>query len=134
MADFTSTYIGELRLESTHLQSGTKIVTDAPVDNNGKGSSFSPTDLLATSLANCMMTIMGIKAEQMGLDIDNSRMEIIKQMAASPRRVKEVKIDIYMPANGYTEKDKKVLEASAFTCPVSKSLHPDIFQNITFHW
>lgn len=134
MANFVSTYLGELLIASTHLQSGTKIVTDAPVDNNGKGSAFSPTDLLATSLANCMMTIMGVKAEQLQIDITGAKMEIVKTMAASPRRVQEIKVDIYMPTGDYTDKDKKLLEAAAFTCPVSKSLHPDICQNIIFHW
>ncbi|MBS9767974.1 MAG: OsmC family protein [Flavobacteriaceae bacterium] len=133
MGKFKSIYKGNLRVESTHLQSGTILETDAPTDNNGKGERFSPTDLVATALANCMLTIMGIKAEQMGLDISGTTVEIDKKMAASPRRIAEIIVDFYM--NGEcSEKEQKILETAAKTCPVGQSLHPDTKEIITFHW
>ncbi len=134
MAKFTSVYQGNLRVESTHLQSNSVIETDAPTDNNGKGERFSPTDLVATALGNCMLTIMGIKAEQMGVDIKGTAVEIDKIMGVNPRRIVEVHIAFKMPDNQYSDKEKKILEQAAFTCPVAKSLHPNIDQKITFSW
>lgn len=134
MGKFKSIYLGELRIESEHIQSGTKIKTDAPTDNHGKGESFSPTDLVATALANCMMTIMGIKAEQMGVKLEGTQAEIDKIMASSPRRIQEVKIDFYMPKNDFSEKDKKILEGVAKSCPVAQTLAPEVVQSISFHW
>ncbi len=134
MGKFKSVYKGNLRIESTHLQSGTKIETDAPTDNNGKGERFSPTDLVATALGNCMLTIMGIKTNQMGISLDSTEIEVEKIMAASPRRIAEIKVDFFLPKGDFSDKDKKILEAAARTCPVSQSLHPETKQTITFHW
>lgn len=134
MGKFTSEYLGKLRVESTHLQSGTKIQTDAPTDNNGKGEAFSPTDLVATGLGNCMLTIMGMKAEQMQLNIEGTKVEIEKIMAAAPRRIQEIRVDFYMPKQSYKDKEKKILEAAALSCPVAQSLNPETIQLITFHW
>jgi uncharacterized OsmC-like protein len=128
------TYKGNLRTEATHNRSGQTIITDAPLDNNGKGEAFSPTDLLATSLGNCMLTIMGIVAGRNGLDIDNTTIDVTKIMAENPRRVAEIVIEFNMPKNTYSEKDKTLLENAAKTCPVAKSLHPDIKQTIIFNY
>lgn len=126
-------YQGGLRSEATHLQSGTKIVTDAPTDNHGKGESFSPTDLVAAALGSCMLTIMDIAAQRLEIDLKGTRLEITKIMAADPRRIAEIKIDFYLPGD-YSDKCKTILERAADTCPVAKSLHPDLVQNITFHY
>lgn len=134
MGKFKSTYTGNLRVESTHLQSGSIIETDAPTDNNGKGERFSPTDLVATGLGNCMLTIMGMKAEQMELNIDGTEVEIEKIMAATPRRIKEIRVDFRMPKKEYDNKQKKILEGAALSCPVAQSLNPAIEQVVTFHW
>lgn len=130
----TITYTGELRTVATHLESGTEILTDAPKDNHGKGEAFSPTDLVATALGSCMVSIMGIKARQMEISIDGTKVEVTKVMYAEPRRIGEIIVTIYMPANGYTDKDKKILEHAAMTCPVFLSLHPDIKKDVSFHW
>src|ERR1700748_1538669 len=116
MATIETTYLGGLRTEATHLQSGTKIITDAPVDNHGKGEAFSPTDLLAESLAGCILTTMGIAASAHGNDIDNTQCEVPKIMAANPRRVAEVVVNLKFPKT-YADKDKKILEQAAVTCP-----------------
>jgi uncharacterized OsmC-like protein len=128
------TYKGELRTEATHLRSGQTIITDAPPDNNGKGEAFSPTDLLATSLGNCMLTIMGIAARNHQMNIDGATADITKIMAAEPRRVGEIIVEITMPPNNFTEKDKRLLERSAHTCPVAKSLSAELKQTIIFNW
>ncbi|WP_315042640.1 OsmC family protein [Faucicola mancuniensis] len=123
------TYEGNLRTTAIHLQSNNQIITDAPVDNHGRGEAFSPTDLLATSLACCMMTVMGIKAESMGLDLAGSTADVTKVMITDPRRVGE--IDVVMTVKGVSDdKDKTILTNTAMTCPVAKSLHPDIVQNV----
>jgi uncharacterized OsmC-like protein len=126
-------YQGGLRTESTHLQSGKVILTDAPVDNNGKGEAFSPTDLLATSLGCCMLTIMGIVAGRHGLNMDGASADITKIMVADPRRVGEVIVEISLPGN-YSEKDRKLLEHAAHTCPVAKSLSTELKQTVIFHY
>lgn len=126
-------YKGELRSEATHLQSGNKVITDAPTDNNGKGESFSPTDMVAAALGSCMITIMDMTAARFGIDLTGTRLEITKIMAAEPRRIAEIKIDFYLPGD-YSDKHKTILERSAGTCPVAKSLHPDLIQNITYHY
>ncbi len=133
MATVETVYLGQLRAEATHLQSGTKIVTDAPVDNHGKGESFSPTDMVATALGSCMLTIMGIAAESRGIDIAGTKLSITKIMAADPRRIGEIKIEFHFPAE-YDDKFKRILENAAETCPVAKSLHPDLKQTITFNY
>lgn len=127
-------YKGNLRTEAIHLKSGEKIITDAPIDNNGKGEAFSPTDLTATSLGNCMVTIMGIAAQNHNLNIDGTALEVTKIMSADPRRISGINIKVIMPEIGYTIKAKKILETAGRTCPVAMSLHPDLIQNIEFIW
>lgn len=128
-------YNGDLRTLATHTRSGSTIETDAPPDNNGKGERFSPTDLVATALASCMVTVMGIKARDMGVNIDGTECEIEKIMAASPRRISEIKVSIQFPKdNSYTVKEKQILENTANTCPVIQSLHPDCKKKVSFHW
>ncbi len=133
MATIHTTYLGGLRTEATHLQSGTKIITDAPTDNKGKGEAFSPTDLLAESLASCILTTMGIAADVHGIQMDNTEAEVTKVMAANPRRVAEVIVNIKFPVT-YTDKEKKILEHAALNCPVHVSLHPDVVKTIDFGW
>lgn len=130
----TVTYLGELRTEATHLYSGTKILTDAPLDNQGKAEAFSPTDLCATSLASCAMTLMGISARNHELDITGAKAEVTKVMAADPRRISRVLIKFVMPQNGFTEIQKQILEKAALTCPVSFSLAEGIEQVMEFEW
>jgi putative redox protein len=125
-------YSAGLRTEAVHLKSGNKIITDAPTDNHGKGEAFSPTDLLATSLATCMLTVMGIACDARSISMDGTVAEVTKIMAANPRRVAEIKITITFPSMGYTDEQKKMLEHTGRTCPVAQSLHPNLIQNITF--
>lgn len=127
-------YKGKLRTEATHLLSGQSIITDAPLDNNGKGEAFSPTDLLATSLGNCMLTIMGIVAERNQIIMEGASVNITKVMAAEPRRVSEIIVEIDMSSSKFSEKEKKLLENAAKTCPVAKSLHPDLKQTVIFNY
>ena len=130
----TVTYLGELRTEATHLLSGTKIITDAPPDNHGRAEAFSPTDLCATSLASCLITIMGISARNHGLDITGTHATINKIMAADPRRIARIEINITMPQNNFGIVEKKLLEAAARACPVAFSLEKGIEQVIAFEW
>ena len=123
------TYQGDLRTTAIHLQSNNQIITDAPVDNHGKGEAFSPTDLLATSLASCMLTIIGIKAADIGIDVTGTTAEVIKVMAADPRRVSEVHIAITFNKQ-LDDKTQKIFYNTALTCPVAKSIHPDIIQKV----
>jgi uncharacterized OsmC-like protein len=134
MATVKTIYLGDLRTENEHLQSGNKIITDAPTDNQGKGEAFSPTDLLATALGNCIMTIMGIKARENGIDIKGTEIEITKIMASDPRRVAEVVVEFTFPKNNYSEEEKKLIESVAGISPVPLSLHPDLIQTIRFNW
>lgn len=128
-------YEGNLRTVATHLQSGITIETDAPVDNNGKGERFSPTDLVATALASCMCTLMGIAANTHHINIDGIVCEVEKIMAANPRRIAEIKVTVKMPnAPTYSDKEKTILERAAITCPVYMSLHPDCLKSVSFHW
>ena len=132
MTTATVEYQGNLRTQAIHLKSNNEIITDAPTDNHGKGEAFSPTDLLATSLASCMLTIIGIKADAMeDIDVVGTRADVTKVMAADPRRVSDIKVAIEFQQN-FDARTKKVLEAAALTCPVAKSLHPDIKQDVTF--
>jgi putative redox protein len=128
------TYLGDLRTENIHEKSKVKIITDAPPDNQGKGEAFSPTDLLATSLGNCMLTLMGIAARTHSINIDGTKVEVTKIMAANPRRVSEIHLTFQMPANTYTDREKAILENAAKTCPVAYSVHPDIKQVLTFNY
>lgn len=130
----TVVYSGELRTNCIHLQSGNEIITDAPKDNHGKGEAFSPTDLVATALASCMLTVMGIKANSMPLNIDGAKAEVTKIMQAEPRRIAEIIITIHMPERSYTDKEKIIMEHTAKTCPVLYSLHPDLIKTIQFVW
>ncbi len=134
MATSKITYIGNLRTQSVHLRSGKEILTDAPIDNQGLGEAFSPSDLLATSLGNCMITIIGIAAKTHGFDVDGTTLEITKTMAQEPRRVGQIDVVLNFPKNNYNEKEKAIIERSAHTCPVALSLHPDIKQVITFNY
>lgn len=134
MTTIKTMYLGQLRTENEHLQSGNKVITDAPCDNQGKGEYFSPTDLLATSLGSCIMTIMGIKARDNNIDIEGTELNVTKIMAAEPRRVSEVIVEFNFPAKGYTEAEKQLIESVAGTSPVPLSLHPDLKQTIKFNW
>lgn len=127
-------YLGDLRTQATHLLSGQQILTDAPLDNQGRGEAFSPTDLCATSLGSCMLTIMGISARGHGLDITGTTAEITKIMAADPRRIARIEVKIIMPKGDYSERHRQILETAARTCPVAFSLHPDLVQVIEFVW
>lgn len=134
--DTTATleYLGDLQLRATHTRSGQEFVTDAPVDNNGKGSAFSPTDLLASSLGLCMITIMGIAARNSGFNIDGTKARVTKIMASDPRRVGEVIVELDFPAINYTEREKQIIRQCAKICPVSQSLHPDLKQTVIFNF
>jgi uncharacterized OsmC-like protein len=127
-------YLGNLRTQATHLRSGEKIISDAPVDNKGKGEAFSPTDLTATSLGSCMLTTMAIAANTHDIPMTDATLEVLKVMANDPRRIVAIEIDIYLQAVPYTDKQKAILENSAITCPVARSLHPDLKQITRFHW
>jgi uncharacterized OsmC-like protein len=127
------TYLGNLRTSSRHLNSGSEIISDAPLDNNGKGEAFSPTDTVANGLATCMFTVMGIKARDMDVDFSNSEAEVTKIMATEPRRISEIHIVFNMNI-AVDDKTKTILERTAMTCPVHYSLHPDIVKKITFNW
>lgn len=128
-------YKGELRTEATHLQSSTVIETDAPTDNQGKAERFSPTDLVATALGSCMLTIMGIKARDMQINLGEVNIDIKKHMKSDPRRIGGVDVSFHFPANlQLDEKQKTILQNAALACPVAKSLHPDIEQNVVFNW
>jgi uncharacterized OsmC-like protein len=127
------TYLGDLRTSSVHLQSGSEIISDAPIDNSGKGEAFSPTDSVANALATCMMTIMGIKARDLNVDFKGSTAGVTKIMNAEPRRIGA--IEIVFDMQGVSEsKDKTILERAAMTCPVFLSLNTDIEKRITFNW
>ncbi|MDE3213520.1 MAG: OsmC family protein [Bacteroidota bacterium] len=126
-------YTGDLRCQSTHLQSGSSLQTDAPTDNRGKGEKFSPTDLLCVSLGTCILTTMGIKAMDLGVDMKGATASVTKHMASDPRRVAKVDISITLPMTG-TDRDRLVLEKTGDNCPVMKSIHPDIVTHITYIW
>jgi putative redox protein len=134
MATIETVYLGELRTEATHVRSDNKLITDAPVDNNGKGEAFSPSDLLATALGSCMLTIMGMAAREQEINMDGTTCSITKIMAADPRRVGETQITFNFPKANYSDKVKTVLQRAALTCPVAKSLHPDLLQNVSFNF
>lgn len=127
------TYLGNLRTENEHLKSGNKFITDAPTDNNGKGEAFSPTDTVATGLANCMITMMGIKARDMQVNMDGTTAMVTKTMAADPRRISKIEVILNFPS-GIDDKSRKILENTARTCPVHYSLHPDVERVIEFNW
>ena len=124
-------YRGDLRTECKHLQSGATFITDAPKDNQGKGEAFSPTDTVATALASCMLTIIGIKAGANDLDVVGASAEVTKTMAADPRRISKIKVAFSFP-HSYDDKSTKIIERAAKTCPVMYSIHPDIELDISF--
>ena len=126
-------YLGDLRTSAIHIASGKNFITDAPIDNQGKGEAFSPTDTVATALASCLLTIMGIKARDLNIDIKNTTAEVSKVMASNPRRISEIQITVNF-TRSYDQRIKKILEKAALACPVSNSLHPDLKQNILFNW
>jgi uncharacterized OsmC-like protein len=125
-------YQGELRTKARHIQSGSEIITDAPVDNKGKGEAFSPTDLIATALGSCMLTITGIAAREHKFSIDGTVAKITKIMSSDPRRVKEIIVEFDFPKNNYSQKQKLIIEKAARTCPVALSLHPDLIRTVKF--
>lgn len=134
MPYFEVIYEGNLRCSATHLASGSKITTDAPKDNHGKGEYFSPTDLLATSLASCMITVMGIEADKQKIDISGAKIEVQKTMGTLPRRVIEIAINMEIPDRNFTITQKEKLIEIGLNCPVAKSIHPDIKQNIKINF
>lgn len=128
-------YKGELRTEATHLYSQSVVETDAPLDNQGLAQRFSPTDLVATALGSCMMTIMGIKARDMQIDLTGTKIEILKHMKSEPRRIGAVDVTFTLPAGlQLDDKQRTILQKAALTCPVAKSLDPAIEQNVVFNW
>lgn len=127
------TYLGDLRTSSIHIASNAEIISDAPLDNHGKGEAFSPTDTLANALASCMFTVMGIKAGDMGVDFTGSTAEVTKIMQAEPRKIAKIIVVINMKADA-DEKTRTILERTAMTCPVFLSLNPDIEKDVTFNW
>ena len=127
-------YTGELRTKATHARSGNSIITDAPLDNQGKGEAFSPTDLVATALASCMITIMGIRARDHSIDIVDAKAQINKLMAADPRRIARVEIVITMPEKNYDESQKILLQDAARGCPVCRSLSKELEIDLQFVW
>lgn len=133
MATSIVRYLGELRTSCMHMQSGTEILTDAPTDNHGKGEAFSPTDLVATSLGSCMVSIMAIKSKDLDLELKGSTAEVTKIMQAEPRKIARIEVILNMSV-ATSDKNKTILERSAMTCPVFLSLHPDIEKVITFNW
>jgi len=133
MATSSITYVGDLRTVCIHLQSGTQILTDAPTDNHGKGEAFSPTDLVATALGSCMVSIMGIKSKDLNVDLKDSTVSITKIMQAEPRKIAKIEVILNMSIET-SEKNKTILERAAMTCPVLLSLHPDIEKDVVFNW
>ena len=129
-----NSYVGGLRTSSTHLKSGENIITDAPIDNNGKGEAFAPTDLVSSALCSCMTTVMGICAEKGGFKMPNSSAKITKIMSQEPRKIKEIHVQLDFEENNLSEAQKKKLKEVGENCPVAKSLHPDINQVITFNF
>ncbi len=126
-------YTGDLRTRCLHLGSGSDFITDAPTDNYGLGQAFSPTDTVATAVASCMLTVMGIKARDLGADLRNTTAEVTKFMAADPRRISKVKVRLLLPAD-ISEKDRKILEHAGRHCPVILSLHDSIEKELDFNW
>tara|TARA_A100001011_G_scaffold347870_2_gene385284 strand:- start:3367 stop:3774 length:408 start_codon:yes stop_codon:yes gene_type:complete len=129
----TVTYLGDLRTSATHLASKNNFITDAPIDNQGKGEAFSPTDIVATALASCLLTIMGIKGRDLQIDLTGINATVNKVMGIDPRRIIKIKIDITFNQR-FDSKTRNILEHVALTCPVANSLHPNLKQDISFNW
>ncbi|MBX7127124.1 MAG: OsmC family protein [Cyclobacteriaceae bacterium] len=134
MTSMIATYSGDLRTQATHLKSGNQIITDAPVDNQGKGEAFSPTDLVCSALTSCMMTIMGQVAAREGVDMTGMKADIVKIMNANPRKIAEIQITFSHPNLQATDVQKQKLHRAALTCPVALSLHPELKQTVTFNF
>lgn len=128
------TYTGDLRTEALHSKSGQMFITDAPTDNQGRGEAFSPTDLLATSLGACAITVVGIAARTHGFNVDGTAIKITKIMASDPRRVSEVIVEMDFPEVKYSEKEKQIIRHTINTCPVGQSLHPDLKQTFILNF
>ena len=128
-------YKGALRTDAEHLQSGSHIETDAPIDNEGKGERFSPTDTVCLGFATCIITTMGIKAQDMNIELAGTTIDVQKHMAADPRRIRQIDVTLHFPKTlNLSEKDIAILERTGNNCPVAKSLHPDIVQQIVYEW
>ncbi len=128
-------YNGKLRTTATHIQSGSILETDAPKDNHGLGEKFSPTDLVATALGSCMLSIMGIASNTHQIHIEGTKVDVLKIMQADPRKIAEIQLQITMPTDKqYTEKEKIILERAAMNCPVLLSLNPDVKKTVSFMW
>lgn len=127
-------YKGDLRCECTHLQSGTVIETDAPTDNRGKGERFSPTDTVCVALATCMITTMGIRAADMQINLQDTKIDVTKHMLSDPRRIGKIEVTLHLPALNLDEKDRKLLEKIGDNCPVMKSIHPDLVVEAKYSW
>ena len=134
MKTIETIYIGGLRTKALHVRSGNILITDAPVDNQGKGEYFSPTDLVATALGSCILTTVGIVAGRENFNIDDTTLDITKIMADNPRRIGEIIIEMNFPRNDYTDLRKKLIETTAIGCPVARSLHPDVKQTMIFNY
>lgn len=134
MTTIKMTALGGLRTKSIHIKSGKELITDAPVDNHGKGEYFSPTDLLATSLSACMLTIMDLAGKEHDFSVEEAQVEITKIMSTNPRRVGEIIIEINFPQNNYSGKAKKIIDNAIKNCPVALSLHPDVKQTIIINY
>ena len=132
MPTIHSRYLGDLRTEATHLASGNKMLTDAPVDNQGRGEAFSPSDTVCAALGSCMMTIMGIAARTHGINLDGMQADITKFMVSDPRRISKIEIRFYGLNESPDDRQKVLLERAARTCPVALSVHPDMIQDIHF--
>ncbi|MCF8233435.1 MAG: OsmC family protein [Bacteroidales bacterium] len=127
-------YQGNLRTKATHIRSGSELITDAPVDNRGKGEAFSPTDMVAAALGSCILTTVGIKAMDAGFSIDGADANVRKIMASDPRRISEIIVEMNFPSRDYSEKIKTIIKNTAKTCPVAKSLHPGLKQTMIFNF
>lgn len=134
METIRTTYKGDYRTEALHVKSSEKITTDAPIDNNGKGEAFSPTDMVATALTSCMLTIMDMTANAHGFSVGFATAKTTKIMASSPRRISEITIAFDMSEKEYNDKERKILEMAAKHCPVAKSIHPDIKVEVSFNY
>ena len=134
MITVKSKYLGELRTHAEHVKSGNHLQTDAPVDNHGKGETFSPTDTLAAALGSCMMTVMAIYGEKKGFDMSGMHLQTTKVMSAAPRRISKLKIDFYWENCELTGTERERLKEIGKTCPVALSLHPSLEQDVTFYF
>ena len=134
MATSKITYLGNLRTLAVHLKSGNEIITDAPTDNNGKGEAFSPTDLVATALGSCMLTIIGIVAQEKNIQLGEISVSITKVMQSNPRKISEIHVDFEFDETNYSDKEKSIIKKAAETCPVALSMCKDIQQVLSFNF